>query len=186
MSTQDRRAYRTLVLRTVVTVVTVVAGGALAACGGQAGNSGTAATSSDAVAARAVNHPGLGRILVDAGGRTLYFADQESDGTVRCVGDCLEFWFPAKSPERNPAATGVAKLDVLHRSDNGANQLTYQGKPLYTFQLDKASGDTNGHNLEDDFGGTHFVWHAVTVDGDATPTPSTTADGGDGGYGGGY
>lgn len=108
----------------------------------------------------------LGRILVDAGGRTLYFADQETDGTIRCVDDCLDFWFPATG---EPA--GVDGMDVLRRSDDGTTQLTYDGKPLYTFQLDKTPGDAKGNSVEDDFGGTHFVWHVVTL-GDSAPAPA--------------
>jgi predicted lipoprotein with Yx(FWY)xxD motif len=177
MSTQDRR-----VGRVAAAGVALVAGGVLAACGDTAEGGGDAgvATSSERVAVRAVDHPELGRILVDADGRTLYFADQEADGTLRCVGNCLRFWFPAESPNENPVAPGVDALDVLHRSDNGANQLTYDGKPLYTFQLDKASGDAKGDDVEDDFAGTHFVWHAATV-GEAPPQQD---DGGGGGYGG--
>jgi hypothetical protein len=68
------------------------------------------------------------------------------------------------------------------REDNSRNQLTYQGKPLYTFSMDKAAGDTKGNGLEDDFGGTHFVWRAVTIDGSQQQPPA-----GGGGYeGGGY
>jgi predicted lipoprotein with Yx(FWY)xxD motif len=180
MSTQDRR-----VSRIAATGVALVAGGVLAACGGTAeggGDGGGEATSSDRVAVRTVDHPDLGRILVDADGRTLYFADQEADGTLRCLDECLEFWFPAESPDEKPVAPGVDALNVLRRSDNGANQLTYDGKPLYTFQQDKAAGDAKGHDLADDFAGTRFVWHAVTVDGAAPPQQD---DGGGGGYGGG-
>jgi predicted lipoprotein with Yx(FWY)xxD motif len=181
MSTQDREF--PLGARIAATAAALVAGGVLVACGATAeggGGGGGVATSSDRVAVRAVDHPDLGRILVDADGRTLYFADQEADGTLRCLDECLEFWFPAESPAEEPVAPGVDALGVLQRSDNGANQLTYDGKPLYTFQLDKAAGDANGHDVEDDFAGTHFVWHAVTVDGEAPPQQD---DGG--GYGGG-
>jgi len=98
---------------------------------------------------------GLGRILVEPSGKTLYFTDQEADGT-------------------------------LHRPDNGQVQLTYDGKPLYSFSLDTTAGDITGNDLEDDFGGTHFVWHAVTID-TATPSPSPDTNGGDyGGLPGGY
>jgi predicted lipoprotein with Yx(FWY)xxD motif len=162
--------------------IAVAAGGALAACGGTSAGGGNTATSSDSVAVRAVDHPQLGRILVDAGGHTLYFADQESNGKLQCTGDCLKFWFPAKSRDERPVATDVDALDVLHRSDNGQSQLTYRGKPLYTFQLDKASGDANGNDVKDEFGGTHFTWHAVTLD----KKTGDDSGGGGGGYSGGY
>ncbi|MGH3763254.1 COG4315 family predicted lipoprotein [Actinophytocola sp.] len=201
MSTQDNssaarpvlvtRAATGLVARLVMTLGTAAL---LAACdsGGAAGDgtgegSGDGDTSSATVAVRTEEHPELGRILVDASGKTLYFADQEADGTIRCVDDCLGFWFPATTSEGTaPAAPGVPALDVVRRSDNGQDQLTYAGKPLYTFQLDKSAGDVEGDNLEDDFGGTHFVWHVAKVDGESTPTPSTGAGGGGGYDGPGY
>jgi len=146
----------------------------LAACG-SGGTTGEDAT------VRSQDHPELGRILVDASGKTLYFAEQESDGVVRCVDGCLDFWFPAKSTDgAAPSVPGVV-LDVLRRADNGQSQLTYEGMPLYTFQLDNSAGEANGNNLEDDFGGTHFVWHAVTIDGEGAATPAETP-----GAGGGY
>jgi predicted lipoprotein with Yx(FWY)xxD motif len=127
------------------------------------------------------DHAQLGRILTDTSGRTLYFADQEADGTLRCVEGCLEVWVPATVPDgERPAGDGVADLGVLRRSDNGQNQLTYQGKPLYRFELDSAAGEAKGDNAQDDFNGTHFVWHAVAI-GQQPDAPAPTT--GDGGYG---
>ena len=153
----------------------------LAACGTtNDGGDTTTDVSSTAVAVHTRGNPDLGTVLVDSAGKTLYFTDQEANGMIRCVHDCLKFWFPAESTDAT--ASGVPALDVLRRSDDARNQLTYHGKPLYTFQLDKAAGEAKGNGFEDDFGGTHFVWHAVTL-GAPAPDPST-ADGG-GGYGGG-
>ncbi|WP_291413693.1 hypothetical protein [Actinophytocola sp.] len=181
-------ALRALALLGTATVVAACGSGGTTDDGTGAGDGG-GDTSSVTVAVRTQDHPDLGKILVDVSGKTLYFAEQEEDGTVRCVDACLRFWFPAKIPDgAAPSVPGVTELDVLHRADNGQEQLTYQGKPLYTFQLDSSAGDADGNNLQDDFGGVHFVWHAVTVDGEGTPTPSPTP-GNDGGYGdgpGGY
>jgi predicted lipoprotein with Yx(FWY)xxD motif len=164
--------------RTCAAVITMFAAVALlAACG----TAGGADTSSDAAAVRTEDNSGIGTILVDKSGKTLYFADQEADGTIQCVDDCLQFWFPAESSEAT-APPGVEGLDVLRRADDARQQLTFQGKPLYTFRLDRSAGDANGNDVEDDFGGTHFVWHAVTVDG-AAPT---SGDSGGGAGGGGY
>lgn len=200
MSTQDSDVTMHTILgsRTAMTVavrLSTVLGTAavLAACGsgGTSDNgSGDTDTSSDVVAARPQDHPELGRILVEPSGKTLYFTDQEADGTIRCVNACLEFWLPATSPDGvAPSVPGVTAIDILHRPDSGQVQLTYDGKPLYSFSLDKAAGDITGNDLEDDFGDTHFVWHAVTIDTDdtATPSPSPGTNGGDyGGLPGGY
>lgn len=168
MSTQDTRTCAAVI--TMFAAVTL-----LAACG----NVGGTDTSSDAAAVRTADSSKIGTILVDKSGKTLYFADQEADGTIQCVNDCLQFWFPAESSDAT-APPGVQGLDMLRRTDDARQQLTFEGKPLYTFRLDRSAGDANGNNVEDDFGGTHFVWHAVTVDGAA---PTSSGDGG--GYGGG-
>lgn len=162
MSTQD----------SLTRVATMLAAAALlAACG---------ATDESAGAVHTREDPSLGTILVDTAGKTLYFTDQEEDGAIRCVGECLEFWIPVDG--QDTAGSDVPTLDVRQRTDNEQDQLTYQGKPLYTFQLDKSAGDTNGHGVEDDFGGTHFVWHAVTVGTGAKPTGGGGGDSGGGGY----
>ncbi|TCC44198.1 hypothetical protein E0H75_35630 [Kribbella capetownensis] len=69
------------------------------------------------------------------------------------------------------------------------NQLTYQGKPLFTFRLDKGPAEHNGHNLDDTFGDAKFTWHAATTGGAVASTspsaaPSSQASGYD--YGDGY
>lgn len=159
MSTQDS-------LTRVATMLTAAI--LLAACG---------TTEKAAATIHTQEHPQLGSILVDKSGQTLYFTDQEADGTLLCVDECLQFWFPAEGQDATSA--GVPALDVRRRADNAQDQLTYQGKPLYTFRLDKSSGDAKGNGVEDDFAGTHFVWHAATIG----ATSTSTTGGGD--YGGG-
>lgn len=119
-----------------------------------------------------LNHPELGQILVDSADMTLYFADQERDGSIECVDECLGFWFPVAPAERAaPSVPGVQGLGVLHRDDSGQDQLTFQGRPLYTFRLDSKRGDISGDNLSDVFDGTFFTWHAARVADTATPAP---------------
>jgi predicted lipoprotein with Yx(FWY)xxD motif len=149
----------------------------LAACGSgeEADTGGDADTS--VVSSR--THPEFGTILVDSGGKTVYFADQEASGKVQCVDDCLEFWIPVDASEL--ATEGVEDLGVVRRPDSDRDQLSYQGKPLYTFSMDEAEGDVTGDNLEDAFGGTTFTWHAVVIAGDGGA--SQPDSGGGGGYG---
>jgi hypothetical protein len=56
-------------------------------------------------------------------------------------------------------------LGTIHRPDDGLTQLTYNGKPLYTFRLDQAAGQAHGNNFTDHFGSAAFTWHAVTASG---------------------
>jgi predicted lipoprotein with Yx(FWY)xxD motif len=144
----------------------------LAACGSGGDPPPTTPTAAP-TAVSTLDHPALGAILVDSAGMTLYFADQERDGTIECVDECLGFWFPvAPATRAAPKLPGVSGLAVVHRSDSGQDQLTYQGRPLYTFRLDDHRGDTTGDNLSDAFDGTFFTWHAARVD--DTTTPPTT------------
>ena len=123
---------------------------------------------------------GVGQALVNASGKTLYFSDQEADGSIRCMRDCLGFWFPA--PADGGSAGSMPGLALVHRPDTGKGQLTYQGKPLYTFRLDTGPAQHNGHNLDDTFGNAKFTWHAATIIRPpdpphrtaATPHPATT------------
>jgi predicted lipoprotein with Yx(FWY)xxD motif len=168
---------------------TVAALGTLTACGGSNGSepaSTGAAPVSGAIAVKDVG--GVGQTLVDSAGKTLYFTDQEAGGMIKCVDNCLSFWIPATgTADDAKAVSGVA---TMKRSDTGAEQLTFQGKPLYTFKLDTAAGEAKGNNFTDEFSGISFTWHAATT-GAAAPSQapsqapsssSSSSDGGNYGY----
>jgi hypothetical protein len=89
------------------------------------------------------------------------------------------------APHAGGSVTG--KLGSIQRPDNGESQLTYNGKPLYTFRLDSGPGQAHGNNFVDSFGGQTFTWHAATAGGTA-PAPATgqpSSAPGYGSYGGG-
>ena len=118
----------------------------LAACGsnGSSGSSNTASVGSVAtVAAKQVD--GVGTVLVDSSGRTLYTPDEEAHGTILCTGACTAFWTPLAADGTPTAASGVAQLGVLDRPD-GSKQVTADGKPLYTFTQD-SPGEVKGEQL---------------------------------------
>jgi predicted lipoprotein with Yx(FWY)xxD motif len=147
-----------------LTMLAVPAAAALllgvAACGSDAEGAGGSG-SSGGVATSEVE--GVGTVLVDAEGRALYTSEQEADGQIRCVDDCLEFWIPA---EATGAESDVEELGTVTREDTGAEQLTYKGAPLYTFTLDAEPGQVTGDNLSDTFGGEEFTWHAAVTEAD--------------------
>ena len=60
------------------------------------------------------------------------------------------------SPTAGPGVTG--KLGRIKRP-GGAEQVTYDGHPLYTYIADHAPCQANGNNLNQNGG----VWHEVTV-----------------------
>ena len=160
---------------------TVAAVGTLAACG----SDNTAQTSSGGAAAGAAvsvqNVSGVGQTLVDSSGKTLYFADQEAGGMIKCTGNCLSFWMPATGTAAD--AKSVTGVGVMKRSDTSADQLTFQGKPLYTFKLDTGAGKAQGNNVTDSFSGMSFTWHAATTTAAAPSQAPSSSSGGGGGYG---
>jgi predicted lipoprotein with Yx(FWY)xxD motif len=126
-------------------------------------------------------------VLTDADGHTLYSADVEKGGQIRCVDACTSFWEPvqATAADVNAAHSELGdELGVVKRPD-GESQLTYDKLPLYTF-AEEGAGELKGDGFTDDFQGTHFEWAAATTDESSAPagTPSSDApDNSGGGYG---
>jgi predicted lipoprotein with Yx(FWY)xxD motif len=116
-----------------------------------------------------VHNGKFGPILTDAKGMTLYIATGDTATKSGCTGDCLNFWPPLILPagQTQPVAgPGVTGLGTFMRSDG--TQVTYHGKPLYTWSKDTAPGQVTGEGVVDS-GGT---WHVATV---AGTTPSAAA-----------
>lgn len=144
------------------TVAVVIAQVLLVGCGG-----GAAARPSVGTA----QLPGLGTVLVDAGGRTLYLFLPDAQQRVSCTGSCLQGW-PALRPVpgAQPAVGGAARADLLGviADGAGAQQVTYNRWPLYTFVGDTSAGQAHGQGLDIDGG----LWLAVTPDGKGASGPA--------------
>jgi predicted lipoprotein with Yx(FWY)xxD motif len=125
----------------------------------------------------------VGTVLADANGMTLYTAEQEANGTIKCTGACLQIWKPVTGSASAPSGV-TGTIASTSRSD-GQTQLTYNGAPLYTFAEDSAAGDAKGNDAKDAFGTEHFTWHAVVITPSAGGASSSSSSSG-GGYGGGY
>jgi predicted lipoprotein with Yx(FWY)xxD motif len=104
-----------------------------------------------------VRSTGLGKILVDSQGRTLYLFKKDSHGRSACNGECAKFWPPLRASGKPTTGSGIsaAKLGTIRRSD-GTRQVTYNGHPLYTFLQDSKPGETHGEGLTA-FGAMWFV-----------------------------
>jgi predicted lipoprotein with Yx(FWY)xxD motif len=157
---------------------------AVAACGGGSGTSGAAGTS-DGSTVSVRNVDGVGTALTSADGRTLYFAEQETGGQIRCTDACLSFWTPltvsgGSAPTAGSGVTGT--LATVTRPD-GKVQVTYDGKPLYEFTQDGGAGQAKGNGFKDSFNNAQFTWHAATPSGGAPTGPAPTNTGNDNGYG---
>lgn len=115
---------------------------------------------------------GLGEIVVDASGRTLYLFQADTGTTSSCSGSCASAWPPVRATDSPTAGTGLnpSLLGTTPRSD-GNRQVTYNGHPLYTYLGDMNPGDTNGQGMNA-FGGGWFVLSpaGAQISGDASPT----------------
>jgi predicted lipoprotein with Yx(FWY)xxD motif len=143
-------------------VPVVLAALVLAACGSDDNDSATAAkpgTDSGLVSVRSVDGTD---VLADSQGHTLYSADVEKGGQIKCTGMCTSFWEPVSASPRQ-AESASAELDLelatVERPD-GARQLTLAGLPLYTF-TEEGVGQLDGDGFVDDFDGTRFEWEAA-------------------------
>ena len=95
----------------------------------------------------AVARSSLGRILVDARGRTLYLFEKDRRGRSLCAGACATYWPPPLTKGKPVAGTGVKRslLGVTRRA-NGTTKITYAGHPLYRFVGDRRAGQTTGQD----------------------------------------
>ena len=138
----------------------------LSACGGN-----TAAPAAPPAAAGGASglhgaDTSLGRVLVDASGRTLYLLTSDGRNRSTCSASCLQFW-PAVTPD---ARHGVSGQFGATATPGGPMTATVAGHPVYTFSQDHGPGDVNGEGLQE-FGGT---WYAVSVSGRAVTAPGSS------------
>ncbi|MEJ2148366.1 MAG: LysM peptidoglycan-binding domain-containing protein [Chloroflexota bacterium] len=96
---------------------------------------------------RVAEHPNLGALLVDDGGRTLYRYTGDSLATFLCEFQaCAEQWTPYILDEGEPStsAEGLGTLGIAERADGG-RQVVYEGSPLFYYAGDKSAGEANGN-----------------------------------------
>src|SRR5215475_12109362 len=106
----------------------------------------------------------LGRVLVDAHGKTLYIWAHDKTAKSTCNGQCAQYWPPLIARGKPVAQAGArAQLLGTSRRSDGRLQVTYAGHPLYYFVQDTRAGQTKGEGLTG-FGGR---WDPVSAAGTA-------------------
>jgi predicted lipoprotein with Yx(FWY)xxD motif len=152
----------------------------LAACGRSSGStsSGGGSPSGTALSVQTDAVSGIGTVLANSGGLTLYHNTKENGSTIVCTGGCASTWPPVLVTGSLPQDTGMIEgtFGTIERPD-GSTQLTINGMPLYTYSGDSASGQATGQGIQG-------VWFAVSSSG--TSTSGTGGGGSSGGGGGGY
>jgi predicted lipoprotein with Yx(FWY)xxD motif len=129
--------------------------------------------------ASAVKHPsvvistrrvaGLGTVLVNAKGRTLYMFVPDKRKKVTCVSTCAIVWPLVKLPARaRVLAKGAVKSKLLgsDRNPEGGRVVTYHGWPLYTYIGDKKRGQATGQALNLNGG----LWYVLEPSGKVLKT----------------
>jgi predicted lipoprotein with Yx(FWY)xxD motif len=141
--------------------------------GGSSSSGGSAQIDSSSVS-------GVGTVLVDSSGNTLYYLKSEMSGKINCTGSCASAWPPVLLPSGAGSATAgggvTGTLGTIKRPDGGT-QVTYDKLPLYTF-----AGDPTGQATGQGVNG----FSAMPVAGpNGSGSTGSTASSGTGGYGGG-
>ena len=172
----------------VSAAVTVAACGSSSSSGTAAGSSSSAPAGASSTAATTVSTksiPGVGTVLVNAQGQTLYLLTSEKGGKITCTASngCTQVWPETTLASGMTAATagsGVqSSLLGTVKDASGNLEVTYNHWPLYTFSGDSGPGVAKGQGLTN-FGGT---WYVLNTSGNpVTSSQATSSAGASSGY----
>jgi predicted lipoprotein with Yx(FWY)xxD motif len=84
----------------------------------------------------------LGRVLTTPGKQAIYVWNKEPKGKIRCTGACAKAWPPVivKAGVVVPMRVkGIIGAFGTVRRPNGARQLTFNKRPLYTYAHERPS-----------------------------------------------
>jgi predicted lipoprotein with Yx(FWY)xxD motif len=136
-----------------VALAAVLAALVIAGCGGggssssNTGTSGRTGTGGGTIGTAEIE--GLGAVLVDSEGMTVYDFTVDNGTMSNCYGGCEAAWPPVTTTGKPTAGEGAmaSALGTTKRKD-GTLQVTYEGHPLYTFSGDEGPGEANGNEAE--------------------------------------
>ena len=151
----------------------------VAACGSSSNTTPSKAASAPtktvpAVVIGAKSESGLGTVLVDSQGRTLYQFLPDGGKHVTCTGSCASVWPPVVLPSgAKLGASGGVKASLLSSDPDpsGGRVVTYAGWPLYTYVSDSSPGSHTGQGINTNGG----LWYVMSPSGKAQkkrPRPS--------------
>ena len=155
---------------------------ALAGCGSGGSDTGASTappkTTNGRPATVGVANSGLGKILVDSQGRTLYLFKKDSGTKSACFGACATNWPPLRAAGKPTVGRGAnASIVATTARSDGKPEVTYNSHPLCLFAGDKKPGDTNGQGLTAFGGG----WFALSPAGSQV-SGQASSSGGNSGY----
>lgn len=127
-------------------------------------SSSSSGSSSNSVKVSAKNVAGLGSVLVDGTGRTLYVFAPDQGKKVTCTGSCAAVWPPLKiASGQKPAVSGAVRASLVSTTTNpsGGSVVTYAGWPLYLYVADPSPGTAHGQALNSSGG----LWYVMSPSG---------------------
>ena len=125
---------------------------------------GSGSSGSGSVAVKTGKVAGLGTVLVDSTGRTLYVFAPDKAKKVTCTGSCASVWPPLKAASgQKPTLSGGVKVSLVSSDPDpsGGSVVTYNGWPLYLYVADPSSGTAHGQALNSSGG----LWYVITPSG---------------------
>ena len=142
-------------------------------------HSGSAGRMSKQLVVRTANNPTLHeKVLVNRKGLTLYSLSVEQRGRFICTDkSCLSVWAPLVVA-KGTIPTGASHLGTVRRPD-GRIQVSYNGRPVYTFTGDHKPGDVKGNGFKD-----VGIWRPASPASSSAAAPAPSPYPGYGGYGG--
>jgi predicted lipoprotein with Yx(FWY)xxD motif len=129
-------------MKIISTGIALLATMLLAACGGGGSTTSTLPSRSPGVTVLSTAVIDGGPAFVNGAQHAVYTFDSDTTNHSNCTGQCAGVW-PPLAP---PSVTLAPPWAAFARSD-GSQQLSDNGKPLYTFTGDTAPDVANGNGL---------------------------------------
>lgn len=152
--------------RGLVVGAIVLATGVVAGCGSSSPSSGVKGAMKTvrrpSTTFHTANVSGVGQVVVDGKGRTVYILTSAKTKNVPCsdASGCTAVWPDLPLPSGTPAAKAgmglTASLLGTKRLSDGETYPTYNGWLMYEYTGDSGPGQANGQGIKS-FGGTWYV-----------------------------
>jgi predicted lipoprotein with Yx(FWY)xxD motif/mono/diheme cytochrome c family protein len=149
---------------TATTSTTTPSPGTVTSTPGSTSTTPVPATSGTGITISSRSIPGVGTVLVNSAGHTLYVFAPDNATRVTCTGGCAAIWPPVFVPAGGHAvATGAVKQALFgsYPDPSGGSVLTYHGWPLYTYVADTTPGSAAGQGVNLNGG----YWWTITTSG---------------------
>lgn len=161
-------------------------GGNAAVTSGSSSSTGSTGADMESTSFSTANISGLGQVVVDGRGRTVYILTAPGKKNVACTDSsgCTAVWPDLPLPDGTSSATAGAGLMsslLSAKSSGGETYPTYNGYLMYEYVSDTGPGQATGQGIKS-FGGT---WWVLSPSGNPIKSSGTSGSSstGSGGYG---